>query len=607
MSNALTIIMGEEGSGSSGQWSEQCLLPAPPHPVHPPSTTKAAMYTGAGYASEYKGTGFKIDDMYIEYDTLGLTPSSTSNQTYIIKKLTETTALVVINSPSASANKSTAAIMTFDQNNPNSVSIGPTTTLFSGSFTVFMGGADLANHQSRYVKLNTAGTVGIFWGYDSVNAKLVAQAFTIGGIPATVSVGATTIISSQAHSGYGEEYAEIVDISSGAATKFLCFFKPTSAQSGTVLVAFSVNVNSRVITVGTSTAGQGSFDPGGIGACSLGTDKALIAGYGGTNSLNLAVVTVSGTTITLNTAVGMPSVTLSTFANTINLAQFATDKAIITWTNGTTQYAGSVSVSGTVPTGTNFGTISTAGIGSTAKLTMNPRPIKVGTDTFYILQYANNNSIKGASFTTVKVNSSGVVTGSAASTIAQNASSTNSVIQANSWDYSYCTTTGNVVWYVVGESQWIYNVACTFNTSTGGFANVLGSGIMFTSQNVPDNAALLRLGVCQISDSLTLIAFQKNTDGRAYHAFHNSGLYSLDMLMPNGQLAGWYNGSGFIITKGIYTSTVPLTQGNVTAGTLVYSLNTDGTLTTSSSNSTKIGRLLGDRILVIGGNFVFGT
>jgi hypothetical protein len=470
-----------------------------------------------------------------------------------------------------------------------------------------MGGADLANHQSRYVKLNTANTAGIFWGYDSVNAKIVAQAFTIGGIPATVSVGATTIISSQAHTGYGEEYAEIVDISNGATTKFLCEFKPAPSQSATFLVAFSVNVNSRVITVGTSSAGLGSFDPGGLAVCPLGVDKALVAGYGGTNNVNVSVVTISGTTCTVNPSINMPSVTLSTFANTINLAQFATDKAIITWTNGTTQYAGSVSVSGTVPTGTTFGTISTAGIGSTAKLTMNPRPIKVGTDTFYILQYANSSSNRGASFTIVKVNSSGVVTGSTASTIAQNASTTNTVIQANSWDYSYCTATGNVVWYVVGESQWIYAIACTFNTSTGGFANVLGSGIMFISQNQLNPNGLLRLGVVQISDSLTLTCFQKNTDSRVYHAFHNSGTYSLDMLMPNGLLAGWYDGNGSIIVKGIYTSNVPLTQGSATAGTLVYALNTSGDLTSSSTSSTKIGRLIGDRILVIGEGFVFAT
>jgi hypothetical protein len=605
MSNALQLILSEEGG--SGRWSDQCLITAPPHPVHPPSTTRAAAYTGAGYATTWNGTATKLDNMYPETDTLGITPSSASNQTYIIKKLTETTALVVINSPNASANKSTAAIMTFDQNNPNSVSIGPTTTLFSGSFTVFMGGADLANHQSRYVKLNTANTAGIFWGYDSVNAKIVAQAFTIGGIPATVSVGATTIISSQAHTGYGEEYAEIVDISNGATTKFLCEFKPAPSQSGTVLVAFSVNVNSRVITVGTSSVGLGSFDPGGLAVCPLGVDKALVAGYGGTNNVNVSVVTISGTTCTVNPSINMPSVTLSTFANTINLAQFATDKAIITWTNGTTQYAGSVSVSGTVPTGTTFGTISTAGIGSTAKLTMNPRPIKVGTDTFYILQYANSSSNRGASFTIVKVNSSGVVTGSTASTIAQNASTTNTVIQANSWDYSYCTATGNVVWYVVGESQWIYMVACTFNTSTGAFANVLGSGIMFTSQNQMNSASLLRLGVCQISDSLTLTCFEKNTDSRVYHAFHNFSTYSLDMLMPTGQLVGWYDGNGSIIVKGMYTSNVPLTQGSATAGTLVYALNASGDLTSSSTSSTKIGRLIGDRILVIGEGFVFAT
>jgi hypothetical protein len=597
MSNALTIIMG--GEGNSNKKQGQNLLPAPAHPVHVPVYNKPVVYTGAGYAAEFKGTSTNMHSVYNRTDIYGTTTSTYSGGSNIIKKLSETTALLVTNYPSASGTKSIASILTFDQNNPSVITRGATTTLFSG-YTVQMGTAETSRHKDRHVMVGVTPNKGIIWGYDSVNARIIAQAFTISGT--TVTVGTPTFVNGGVLTGVDESACDIADISGGGAFKYIVYNRTASGGTATQLMCFSVS--GTTITTGASIGGVNNVANGGIAMCALNNDKALLATMTGTGIIGLTVVTVSGTTPTVNTTVNLP-VSLSTFSNNINLMQLNTDKAVLFHGSSTVCYASSISVSGTVPSGTVFGSSFTP-TGTASAICVNPTPLQVGTNRYYFVQCANAATTKGCSIITWKIDSSStVVAGSKIDAIAQNSSTSTNTTYANMWTYSYNSTSGNIVWYLLGESGTPYMISSTFDPITGALANILGTGLnlQFSYQNAMDGAyptsdAIFKFGTVQISDSLTITVYYSSSQSRPMMAFHNHGAYSRDMILGRtggGILAGLYT-NGYILCKGTYTfSSDPVLK----TGSVYYADATTGDFTTTVGSNVKIGRYMGNNTMSI--------
>ncbi len=152
------------------------------------------------------------------------------------------------------------------------------------------------------------------------------------------------------------------------STRFITFYRQQAGTTGIYAVVGSTNANG-TITWGAPLLMQvrdmynENFD-----AVLINTDKVLIAiEQGGSNFINTAVVTISGTGLALNTPVQVVAVASSYK----QLVKVGTDKAILAFENGSAINLYCVSVSGTVP---SYGTL--ASIASTSKPLLAPN----GTD-----------------------------------------------------------------------------------------------------------------------------------------------------------------------------------------------------------------------------------
>ncbi len=148
------------------------------------------------------------------------------------------------------------------------------------------------------------------------------------------------------------------------ATRFITFYRQQAGTSGIYAVVGNANANGTItwgapLLMYTVDWYNENFD-----ACLINTDKVLIAlPVGGSNYINTAVVTISGTGIALNTPVQIVAVAPSYK----QLVKVGTDKAIIAFENGSAINLYCVSVSGTVP---SYGTL--ASIASTSKPLLAP-------------------------------------------------------------------------------------------------------------------------------------------------------------------------------------------------------------------------------------------
>lgn len=148
------------------------------------------------------------------------------------------------------------------------------------------------------------------------------------------------------------------------STRFITFYRQQAGTSGIYAVVGNTNANGTVtwgapLLMYTVDWYNENFD-----ACLINTDKVLIAlPVGGSNYINTAVVTISGTGIALNTPVQVINVAPSYK----QLVKVGTDKAILAFENGSNINLYCVSVSGTVP---SYGTL--ASIASTSKPILAP-------------------------------------------------------------------------------------------------------------------------------------------------------------------------------------------------------------------------------------------
>jgi hypothetical protein len=141
------------------------------------------------------------------------------------------------------------------------------------------------------------------------------------------------------------------------ATRFITFYRQQAGTSGIYAVVGNTNANGTItwgapLIMYTVDWYNENFD-----ACLINTDKVLIAlPVGGSNYVNTAVVTISGTGIALNTPVQVVAVAPSYK----QLVKVGTDKAILAFENGANINLYCVSVSGTVPSYGSLATITTA-------------------------------------------------------------------------------------------------------------------------------------------------------------------------------------------------------------------------------------------------------
>lgn len=163
------------------------------------------------------------------------------------------------------------------------------------------------------------------------------------------------------------------------SSRFIVFYRQQAGTTGIYAVVGNAAADG-TITWGTPLLMQtrdmynSSFD-----ACLINTDKLLIAiEQGASNYINTAVLTISGTGITLNTPVQVAAVS-SAYKR---LVKIGTDKAVLAYDNSNVSLV-CVSVSGTVP---SYGTVAT--IASAQKGVLAPN----GTDKAQIAYIGTGNN-----------------------------------------------------------------------------------------------------------------------------------------------------------------------------------------------------------------------
>jgi hypothetical protein len=612
MSNALTIIMGEEASSNSSKWGDTELIQASPHPVHSPITGMPAIFTGAGYASSYKNPN-DVNNGYIQYNSMyqtidalgGISPSDYTYGSHIIKKISETSVLVVLNYPRATTTKCYMYIATFDQNSPNTVNLGSMVNPWNSTIQVEMRGSYqyTARSPQTSVFLNPTNTGGILWGYDSGGStKMYAQAFTISGT--TIALGAVTAITTATT--VDSSQTEVVDVSNGAGTKYMMMAANSSNVGLTVFT-----VSGTTITVGSTVNTFASLTLG-YTACPLDIDKALILTTS-TANMRLAIVTISGTVPTVNTPVDKSISGLSaTVQNSTYAIKISPTKALV-WLaiNNTSSMVGlAITISGTTLSAVQFGTAGNISNSNCNSLTC-IGSFMTGTDTNHMFVMSTSSTTKNLWGIIWKVSSSGDILGSTSLNLGTHGSTSPTIPCPNQTTLAYCQSTSNIVLYLVAQDSWHYAQSYSFDSLSFTFKRSDGaSDNFFTNQCKLTNDTGTKLGACQISDSLALVIYYNfNAPQKAMIGFHNHGVYGEDMIYGKaaGIVSGIYIGNNYIMAKGLYTSSSSYLTGNLTAGGLAYMDYTNGALTATTTNNYKIGRLLGDRNIVIGSNFIFTT